>query len=87
MRNIVYPCIFQRIIGQMFYTDPCTYIGANAVILGTVQIGFGSVIAAGSVVLNDVKQCTFVSGVPAKYVCMHPEPLAGYTSIQPVLGR
>ncbi|WP_395339756.1 serine O-acetyltransferase [Ningiella sp. W23] len=43
-------------------------IGSGAKILGNIEIGRGSRIGAGSVVLNDVPQCTTVVGVPAKVV-------------------
>ncbi|MCK5518859.1 MAG: serine O-acetyltransferase [Alphaproteobacteria bacterium] len=41
-------------------------IGAGAKILGNIEIGAGAVVAAGSVVLNDVPPHTIVAGVPAK---------------------
>jgi serine O-acetyltransferase len=41
-------------------------VGADAVLLGGIDIGAGSVIAAGSVVLRDVEPDTTVAGVPAK---------------------
>lgn len=43
-------------------------IGAGAKILGNVEIGEGSKVAAGSVVLNDVPSHTTVAGVPAVVV-------------------
>lgn len=43
-------------------------IGAGAKILGNIHIGNGSLIAAGSVVLNDVPPHMTVAGVPAKIV-------------------
>ncbi|GHB33001.1 serine O-acetyltransferase [Pseudovibrio japonicus] len=43
-------------------------IGAGAKILGNLEIGRCSRIAAGSVVLKDVEPCTTVAGVPAKVV-------------------
>lgn len=43
-------------------------IGAGAKILGNIQVGHCSRIAAGSVVLQDVPPCTTVAGVPAKIV-------------------
>ena len=43
-------------------------IGAGAKILGNVEVGEGSKVAAGSVVLSNVpSQCT-VAGVPAKVI-------------------
>lgn len=41
-------------------------IGADAIVLGGVDIGEGSVIAAGSIVLTDIPAGTTVAGVPAK---------------------
>lgn len=51
-------------------------IGAGAKILGNLEIGHCSRIAAGSVVLNDVPPCVTVAGVPAKVVgdAVCPEP-------------
>ena len=53
--------------------DPCyieddAMIGANAVILEGVKIGKGSVVAAGSVVVEDVPAGVVVAGTPAKIV-------------------
>ncbi len=45
--------------------DGC-WIGAGSKILGGVQIGPGSIIAAGSVVINDVPKNSLAAGVPAK---------------------
>lgn len=47
--------------------DGC-WIGGSAIILSGVSIGAGSVIAAGSVVVNDVPENTLFAGVPAKLV-------------------
>ncbi len=44
------------------------WIGANVVILPGVNIGNGSVIAAGAVVTKDVMPFTIVGGVPAKVI-------------------
>lgn len=43
-------------------------IGANAVVLEGVRIGKGSVIAAGSVVVDDVPAGVVVAGTPAKII-------------------
>ena len=43
-------------------------IGAGAKVLGNIQIGACSRVAAGSVVLQDVPSCKTVAGVPAKIV-------------------
>jgi serine O-acetyltransferase len=43
-------------------------IGANATLLGNIEIGIGAKIGAGSVVLNDVPDHVTVAGVPAVVV-------------------
>lgn len=43
-------------------------IGAGAKVLGNIQVGHCSRIAAGSVVLEDVPPCKTVAGVPARVV-------------------
>ncbi|TNF59275.1 MAG: serine O-acetyltransferase [Rhodobacteraceae bacterium] len=43
-------------------------IGAGAKVLGNIQVGHCSRIAAGSVVLHDVPPCKTVAGIPAKIV-------------------
>ena len=53
--------------------DPCriednVLIGANSVILEGVKIGKGSVVAAGSVVTEDVPSGVVVAGSPAKII-------------------
>lgn len=47
--------------------DTC-WIAANAVIIGGVTIGKGSVVAAGAVVTKNVAPYTLVGGVPAKEI-------------------
>ncbi len=51
-------------------------IGAGAKVLGNIEVGYCSRIAAGSVVLNAVPPCKTVAGVPAKIVgeagCLQP---------------
>jgi serine O-acetyltransferase len=51
-------------------------IGAGAKILGNIEIGMGSKVAAGSVVLKDVPPHTTVAGIPARVVgrCTVAEP-------------
>lgn len=46
------------------------WIGANSTILKGVNIGEGSIIAAGSVVTKDVPPYSIVGGVPAKVITM-----------------
>lgn len=47
--------------------DDC-WIASNSVILAGVTVGRGSVVAAGSVVTNDVPPYSVVGGVPAKVI-------------------
>ncbi len=44
------------------------WIGYNAVILGGVHVGKGSIIAAGSVVTKDVPPCEIWGGNPARFI-------------------
>lgn len=43
-------------------------LGAGAKVLGNIKVGDCARVASGSVVLKEVKPCTTVAGVPAKYV-------------------
>lgn len=70
-------------------------IGAGAKILGNIQIGHCSRIAAGSVVLKEVPPKTTVAGVPAKVVgeagCSEPsrsmdQLLAEHTIVDQIMG-
>jgi acetyltransferase-like isoleucine patch superfamily enzyme/glycosyltransferase involved in cell wall biosynthesis len=44
------------------------FIGYGATIVGNVTIGRGAVVAAGSVVVNDVPENTIVGGCPARFI-------------------
>lgn len=44
------------------------YIGAGAIIIGPVNIGHGSIIGAGSVVIDNVESGEVWAGVPAKKI-------------------
>ena len=44
------------------------FIGLNAVILPGVTVGEGAIVVSNSVVLQDVKPYTIVSGNPAKVI-------------------
>ena len=50
--------------GPIVINDGC-WIGAGSRLLGGVHIGAGSVVAAGSVVVDDVAENVLVAGVPA----------------------
>ena len=68
---------FHRVIGQREIEDSRgapvrigkhVWIGANALILKGVSVGDGAIIAAGSVVTDDVPERSLVAGVPARVV-------------------
>lgn len=66
--------------------EPCiveddVLIGANAVILEGVKIGKGSVVAAGSVVVEDVPAGVVVAGTPAKIIKTVDDKTKGKTQI------
>lgn len=44
------------------------WIGSDAIIMGGVNIGTGSIIAAGAIVTKDVKPYEIVGGIPAKFI-------------------
>ena len=49
--------------------DDRVWIGANVVVLPSVHIGEGAVVASGAVVTKDVAPYTMVAGIPARYIC------------------
>ncbi len=66
--------------------EPCVVeddvlIGANAVILEGVKIGKGSVVAAGSVVVEDVPEGVVVAGTPAKIIKTVDDKTKGKTQL------
>lgn len=56
-------------------------IGANAVVIEGVRIGRGAVVAAGSVVIEDVPDNAVVAGVPARLVKMKDAQTSGKTAL------
>jgi len=50
----------------MIHVKKGAWIGAGCIIVASVTIGEGAVIAAGSVVINDVEDYTLVAGAPAR---------------------
>lgn len=54
--------------GGSVVIDDYVYIGARAVILPSVHIGKGAVVATGAVVTRDVAPYHIVGGVPAKFI-------------------
>jgi acetyltransferase-like isoleucine patch superfamily enzyme len=52
---------------EVIIEDDC-WIAANSILLAGVTIGKGSVVAAGSVVTENVPPYSVVAGVPAKWI-------------------
>ena len=44
------------------------FIGYRSTIIGNINVGKGSIIAAGSVVIKDVPEESVVAGIPARIV-------------------
>lgn len=44
------------------------WIGTNSIVMAGVNIGDGSIIAAGSIVTKDIQPFSIVGGVPAKFI-------------------
>ena len=62
-RSKLYPITFQKILIEKFVS-----VGANATILGGIQIGEYALIGAGSVVTKSVPAFSLVTGNPARVV-------------------
>jgi acetyltransferase-like isoleucine patch superfamily enzyme len=54
--------------GHDIYVETGAWIGSNCTIIGPCRIGKNAVIAAGSVVVNDIMPGTIVGGVPCKLI-------------------
>ena len=61
-------------------------IGAGAKILGSIEIGIGAKVGAGSVVVSPVAAHTSVAGVPARVVGKPKSDLPGITMEEPTTG-
>ena len=55
-------------IAQPIIIGDDVWIGARAIILPGVQIGRGSIVAAGSIVTSDIESYSIVGGNPAKLI-------------------
>lgn len=62
-------------------------IGANSVVIEGVRVAKGSVVAAGSVVIEDVPAGAVVAGVPAKVLKMVDQGTVGKTEIVDALRK
>jgi acetyltransferase-like isoleucine patch superfamily enzyme len=61
--------------GRDIHIEEGAWVASNATILGPCRIGAHAVVAAGSVVLDDVPAYAVVAGVPARVVSrIDPEP-------------
>ena len=60
-------------------------IGANAVVIEGVQIGSGSVVAAGAIVTQDVPKNVVVAGVPARVIKTIDEKTQQKTALEDAL--
>ena len=58
---------FENVEEGIIIEDDC-WIAANSILLAGVTIGKGSVVAAGSVVTENVPPYSVVAGVPAKWI-------------------
>lgn len=65
----LYGCMEEIVVGDD------VWIGADATILGGVELGPASIVAAGAVVTEDVPSRTVVGGVPAVKIDDVPESL------------
>ena len=55
-------------IGRQIKIEADVWIAANCVILGGVDIGYGSVVTAGAVVTKSIPSMQIWGGVPAKFI-------------------
>lgn len=62
------PIFYGRNMRKKVTIEKDVWIGGKSIILPGVNIGEGSIIAAGSVVTKDVPPFTIVAGVPAKII-------------------
>ena len=68
IKDIKRPIIEQGdIVGEIIIEED-VWVASNATISGSVKIGRGAVVAAGSVVVRDVEPYSLVGGVPARFI-------------------
>ena len=67
-------------------SDPSDFlVGANAVVIEGVQVGNGSVVAAGAIVTQDVPENVVVAGVPARIIKKIDEKTQQKTALEDAL--
>jgi len=69
--------------GGQVIIEKNVWIGDNAVIVGPLVIGAGSVVAANAVVRKDIPPGTMVAGVPARAIKRFEESTGTWKSIDP----
>lgn len=62
------PMVDQPSTAKKTIIEDDVWFGANAVVIGGVRIGKGSIIGAGAVVTRDVEPYSVMGGVPAKLI-------------------
>ena len=71
------PMRYQPHVKKPIIIGDDVWIGANVTILKGVEIGSGSIIAAGAVVVKNVPRFSVVAGNPAKVIKLRTESNAG----------
>ncbi len=62
------PMVEQKTQTKEIVLEDDVWIGANAVVVGGVRIGTGSIVGAGAVVTKDVPPFSVVGGTPARVI-------------------
>ena len=63
----------RKLIAKPIKIENNVWVGENAVIQMGVTVGYGSIIAANSVVTKDVPPKSMVAGIPAKIIKVYDE--------------
>jgi acetyltransferase-like isoleucine patch superfamily enzyme len=64
------PMVQQKTTAKTIIIEDDVWFGANAVVVGGVRIGRGSIIGAGAVVTKDVEPYSVMGGTPARLIRM-----------------
>jgi acetyltransferase-like isoleucine patch superfamily enzyme len=63
-----YAQAYEELTNEKCLIESDAWIGVDSIILRGVRVGYGSVVAANSVVTRDVPDYSIVAGVPAKFL-------------------